>query len=256
MKNYVLTITLILTIVFGIKAQKLSKMAPQVVIVNIGAKNPTFNEKQYPNLKFYYAPNLKPENKGGETTQAAVGMLDGAKFIYEGEPKFLKEIWNNNLDPNAFMLFDKNNYCYAQGEVISDRSIAASICTSKKPLSDPIKACVKKGKTIKPSKKELSIVKKKLGITTRPKDFLVGFQMPELKLSNAAGEEKSFNDIINNKPTLVVFINIPVGIDIEKAYTEKVATGKAMFSAASVAKQAQVLVDLEGEIFEYDARRK
>jgi len=80
--------------------------------------------------------------------------------------------------------------------------------------------------------------------------------MPDLKLSNANLEEKSFDEIINNQPTLVVFVNIPASIDIEKAYTEKVATGKATLAAAYASKSTKILEVLEKDFFEYDARRK
>jgi len=169
MKKILLSTTLAISIVFGVKAQKLSKMAPQVVVVNIGAKNPTFNEKQYPNLKFYYSPNLKPINR--DSTLTLMDAMIDAKYLYEGTPEFLEKIWNKNIiNANSFMLFDKNNYCYTQG------SFNNSKCVNDKSLADNLKSCVKKDKTIKPSKKEFTLVRRRLGLKDNKPDFLVGFK--------------------------------------------------------------------------------
>lgn len=40
-------------------AQNLIKMAPQVIVVNLGPKNPHFDESIFPHLHFYYTPGIK-----------------------------------------------------------------------------------------------------------------------------------------------------------------------------------------------------
>ena len=249
MKNTLILLAVFFSTIFSVNGQKLSKMAPQIVVINIGAKNPTFNEKQYPNISFYYTPNLKPQSKNNETKAAAVSMTNGMKLVYEGTPDFLKTIWNDNLDKNSFMLFDKNGFCYTQGyRLLSQHDdIAARMCVNKKPLAESIKACVKKEKVVKPSKKEMKMKKS---------DFLVGHKMPAIKLNKAEGTEIAFADVLNGKPTLVVFVNIPENIDIQKAKTESKATMKSMFSASAGSSLTSVFVELEAQFFDYDARDK
>ena len=58
---------------FTVFAQ-ISKLAPKVVVIGIGEKNATLDENQYPNLKFYYTPEL--QNIGDETFSGKPASLN------------------------------------------------------------------------------------------------------------------------------------------------------------------------------------
>ncbi|MCK4921448.1 MAG: hypothetical protein KAS71_10410 [Bacteroidales bacterium] len=254
MKRFVSVFVLVTVMFLGVNAQKLSKMAPKVVVIGIGEKNPTLNEAQFPNLNFYYTPDLVPATETGEGKSAVVSMSDGAKLTYNGSPEFLKTLWNDKDMDKAFMLFDKNGVCYTQGyDILRQNSdIGARGCVDKKPLSDHIKSCVKSEKVAKPGKKEMVLKKS---------DFLVGYKLPEFDLVGTDGESISIANVLNGEPTLVVFFNLPSNIDIQAAKESgKGKTGKAfaksMLSGAAGGNIEKLYIELEAQVFEYDAREK
>ncbi|MFC0876650.1 hypothetical protein ACE01N_08645 [Saccharicrinis sp. FJH2] len=242
-----------LSLVLSVNAQKLSKMPPKVVLIGIGAKNPTFNEAQYPHLKIYYTPELTPVKNATETQNAAASLSGAVKFTYDGQPEFLKNIWNDKNIDEAFMLFDKNGLCVAQGyDVDKQGDIASRLCTDKKPLADHIKDCVKKGKTGKAEKKEMKLKKS---------DFMVGYSFPEFNLSDTDGNSTTISEVLNGEPTLVIFFNIPDNMDLNAAKESgEGKSGKAflksMVSGAAGAGKSGVFLALESQVYDYDAREK
>ena len=254
MKTVLSIFIVALTITYGVNAQNISKMAPKVVVIGIGEKNPTLNEGQFPNLSFYYTPELVPVNDEGETESAILTMTDLADIEYSGSPEFIKTIWNEKNMNKGFMLFDKEGVCYTQGYDILKQggSIGARLCVDKSALSDHLKAVVTKEKLAKPSSKEISFKKS---------DFLVGHKLPEFMVVAIDGKEISILELTKGEPTLIVFFNLPANIDINEAKESgEGKTGKAwaksMISGSSGASVSSLFIDLESQFFEYDAREK
>lgn len=253
MTRFIHVCVIALSFLTVVNAQKLSKMPPNVVLIGIGEKNQTFNENLYPNLKIYYTPDLKPVNSASETGSAVNSLVDVAKFTYEGTPDFIKTLWNEKEIDKAFMMFDKNGLCVSQGyNILKQNDIGSRFCTDKKPLSEHVKNTVKKDKTGKAAKKEMKLKKS---------DFMIGFSFPDFELTDAAGKTAKIADILGGKATLVVFFNIPSNIDTQVAKESgKGKSGKAflkgMVSGAAGAGLSSVFIELESQIFEYDAREK
>ena len=235
----------IVTLVFNLNFvnAQIHKYAPDVVLIGIGEKNATFNESRYPDLKFYYTPELTIKTPGNRMNNAVV----------EGEPEFIQTIWNNKNFKNGFMLFDKNGVCAAMGyDIMRQKDIGARGCADKKSLNDHLKTYVKKGKTMKKSTKEMKLKKS---------NFFVGYEMPEFKVKNANGEAFSITSITKSgKPTLVIFFHIPANLDLNagKKGDYSKSTGKSFFKAmikgAKGAKNQRLFPELESEFFQYDAR--
>ena len=251
MKKVVLILVAVFT--FVVTYGQIKKYPPKVVIIGIGEKNPTFNEKQYPDLKFYYTPQLVPQNENiSETAAAAASLSDGVKILYKGQPEFLSNLWNNVISNNFFMLFDSKSQCYTLGYDLlrQNNDIGNRLCIDKKTLNDHVKDVVKKGKVIKPNKKEIIVQKKKFNKT------MVGNELPDFNVVDIDGNSISINSVINNEPTLLVFFNLPKNIDVNKAKTEKKATMKSMFSAASGSSISSLFINLESQVFNNNIREK
>lgn len=236
----------------GVFAQ-ISKMAPKVVLIGIGEKNPTLDESKYPNLEFYYTPGLKSNATASATTKSALSIAGVAKETFSGEPKFIETIWNEKQMQKGFMLFDKNGLCVTQGYEITRQGgdIGRRLCADKDKLQDHLKDYVKKEKEGKKSKKDMKMKKS---------DFMIGHNMPEFNVVTPSGEEKPINDIIKGQPTLVVFFQLASDVDIEegKKSDQSDKSGKELFAAATQAAAGadltQVFVELESQFFNYDAR--
>ena len=237
---------------FTVFAQ-IGKLAPKVVVLGIGEKNPTINESQYPNLKFYYTPELISNTSADATTKAALSMSDDAKETFSGEPEFVATLWNDKNMKEAFMLFDKNGVCVTQGyRLLSQKSdIGAKLCVDKEALQNHLKTYVKKGKEGKVSKKEMKLKKS---------DFMIGYKMPEFNVTNPSGEEVSFSSIVEGQATLIIFFQLSSDIDIAegKEADQSNKSGKQFFAAmaqgAAGSSSTRIFKELESQFFNYDAR--
>lgn len=253
MKKYTIVFLLSIVPFLGVNAQKLSKMAPRVVVIGIGEKNQSVDESRFPNLNFYYSPNLKAQSSGSEASNSLKTLSKTVKVNYSGDPEFLETIWNDKEINEGFMLFDKNGVCFTQGYDINRQGdMAARLCINKKSLLENIKDCVKKEKEAKSSKKEMKFSKS---------DFMIGHKLPDFSLLTPEGKSSSVKDILNGEPCLVLFFNIPSNIDTQKAKESgKNKTGKAfarsLLSGAAGASVTSLFENLESQFFEYDAREK
>lgn len=238
---------------FSVFAQ-ISKLAPKVVVLGIGEKNPTLDETQYPNLKFYYTPDLKSKAEVGATKKALISMSDGAKETFTGKPEFLAKLWNGKNMKEAFMLFDKNGVCVTQGYHILQQNddIGARLCVDKKPLKNSLKTYVKKRKEGKASKKEMKLKKS---------NFMIGHKMPEFNVVSPKGEEVSFSSIVKGQPTLVIFFQLSKDIDIAEAKKSDQSKKSAksfmstMIKGAAGSSLTGLFDNLESQFFNYDIRK-
>lgn len=239
---------------FTVFAQ-VSKLAPNVVVIGVGEKNPTLDESTYPNLKFYYTPGLISNADDNATTKVHISITNGPQEKFSGKPEFLATLWNDKNLKESFMLFDKNGVCVTQGYRLLSQGgdIGAKMCIDKDPLRNHLKTYVKKGKEGKESSKEMKMKKS---------NYLIGHKMPEFNVSTPSGEEVSFNSIVKGQATLVVFFQLPSDIDIEegKKADQSDKSGKALFSTMIQASEGANLTglfdNLESQFFNYDTRKK
>ena len=210
MKKIALLVSILL-FAFNAGAQNITKMAPQIIIVNLGKKNPTFDESIYPHLKFFYTPGIKAvitdENQINKN------------FSVSGQPEFLVKAFNkHHIKQNGFTLFDKNGICYAEGDDFFEKTdIGEASCSNGKTLAENLKNIVKKGKTAKVSQSPIPWDKgnKHLKVGLNHTDivksqFLTGHPFPDdVKVQNSDGKEVVLEEVIKGKPTMVVFMYIP-----------------------------------------------
>jgi len=232
-------------------AQKLEKVAPKIIIVGLGEKNPYFDELLFPHLYFYYTPALKIDYGQAKTVSldtVAVLNLDykPKNLVYSGEPKYI-EVFSRKDDPlQLFLLFDKNGYCYTYGYKLDKDDMGARKCENGEFLLDNLVKVVKKGKAVKKSKKSFVLEKTK---------SLVGNKLDNFPIQNQKGDKFELQSVMGKKGSLVVFFNLPSTIDIRPLSKEnrKLMSKKEIQLAnerqAIAERSTDILRELEKQFF-------
>lgn len=249
-KNLLIIGLLILaTSVFAKKTE-----VPEVVLIGIGAANQSFNEAQYPHLKFYYTPELEYKKQKGDGSKGASILASVADEMLIGDPKFLSDVNGYHDLIKSYFLFDNSGVCYTQGYDITRRnSLMQATGPDDKSLEDAFKETIKKGKVQKLNKKEMKMKKS---------EYMIGYKMPGFKVTDSKGKEIAIQTITESgKPVLIVFFYLESNIDIQEAKKSgKDKTGGqllgAMKSGAVGSKLTGFCENMESEFFGYDAREK
>lgn len=238
------------TTLFAIKPVEV----PEIILIGIGAKNPTFNEAQYPHLKFYYTPELAYQQQTGDGSKGAAVLGSLVDEILVGSPEFITKVNSAHDILKCFFVFDKSGVCYTQGYDITRKGdFMKAGCIDDKTLADAFKETIKKEKVAKPSKKEMKLKKN---------DFMVGHKMPHSKVLDASGNEVGTETITESgKPVLVLFFNLASDIDIQAAKQSGEgksggAYAKDMMSGVKGAGITSFCENIESQFFNYDAREK
>ncbi|NPA35908.1 MAG: hypothetical protein GXO47_03560 [Chlorobi bacterium] len=250
------------------------KYKPDVVVLFLGEKNPTFDESKYPDLKFYYLPEIKmvPSRETKEKKTIA-GKIIKATFgstpdnIPTGQPEEIIKLGVNEKD--AF-LFDKNGTFTGSawgGFDIAERGIneqAFLTCGKRKTVTtdgkyyeyskfeDLAKNYIKKGKT---NNKKINNGKPKKNSNPDHYKYLYGKKWPDFKVKDASGKEYSFNEIVSGKPlTLVYVVHLNKDTDLNAAYESgKDKTGKEyvndVWSSLAGGSQIYTLALIESQVF-------
>ena len=269
-------ITLLLSalLIFGLAFGQVKKYPPKVIIIGVGEKNPTFNEAQFPHIKFYYTPELIPANeKINEAEGAMASLMDGATILHKGKPEFVRNYWNLICSNKTFLLFDKESRCYTIGPDLLHRGddINQAVCSNDKPLGDNVKAIIKKEKTVKQNKKPIDLeqpddIYDDVSVSFKNyykkfKKTMVGNKLPDFEVVDVEGNATTINTVINNEPTLILFFNLPKNLDVNKFkdLSKEKNVGKfatSILSGNAGVSLSQVFLEIESQIFKYDAREK
>jgi len=118
MKALKIFVSFIVLLIFSQTALAQDTYDINVIMIGIGGKNATFDESKYPDLSFYYTPNLVSKAELGETAKSALSLFgDGAREIFEGKPDILAKWWDDKDLRNYALLFDKNGVGTWQGRL-------------------------------------------------------------------------------------------------------------------------------------------
>lgn len=246
----------------GTSLEAKAKWDLDVVMVGIGAKNPTFDEGRFPDLQIVYTPGLVSQAQTGGTGKAALALLgSGVQEIFKGSPKILEEWWDKTDLRNHAILFDKNGVGSWEGNLGSGGAgdetshFLGSIGYGKdRSLEKMMRVICRKGKTTK--------LKAKKEFKPKKDDPVLDRKMPDFDVVTVADETKPIRSLIENgRPTLVVFFQISPDADLQEAKESgKGKSGKqfmkAMVRGAAGSVWEQIFVSLEREIFSFDAREK
>ncbi len=222
------TIAILLTalLITGVSFGQM-KYKPKVEVVVLGPKNPTFDESRFPDLHFYYLPDIKLSKNGGIYGKASknknknawssalgMGATSHAEVSqnYTGEPAILVE--KPIISGTAF-IFDKNGR--ANAELIGTRDIYFNNKTQfmvdfskmkrsweSETFSSLMKSLVKKGETMKPPKKYKT-------------SHLLGKKIYAFQVQDASGKKYDIQNLTKGNPaTLMYFIYINPEYDFNK----------------------------------------
>lgn len=169
-----------------------TKLAPQFIIVNLGPKNATFDEVQFPDMTIVYTPGITID-KREEGCEAS------------GKPELLVKWINGKSGWGRGMLFDKNGIGVFEGWLIrfQENLFGTPNIDRQTDLRAVLKKYVKEGQTgSEISGKQLDVDKL---------DEIMGMKMPDFEVVTAGGQKKMIRTMIaaNAYPTMVVFYSIP-----------------------------------------------
>ncbi len=234
------------------------KYQPKVVVVVLGPHNPTMNESDFPDLNFYYTPNLvfkksgasKNVNKNAWSSALGLGRTAVAEAYdsYTGEPDVIVQ---KKIHSGTVYLLDKNAVIAGKKKNATDffsRNPMLIVTDFKKlqrkpvfeKFDDLLKSLVKKGETVQKGKSKFEDV---------------GTDFYNFKVSDVNGAEHDMSSLIDgNQATLVFFVYINPEYDFQKARESgKGKKGKTYMNqvAQSVAaeKQMKPLYAMEETVF-------
>ncbi len=203
------------------------KYKPKVIVVVLGAKNPTFDESKFPDLHFYYTPELKLSKNGGiygkasknkkkNAWSSALGMgatsHAEATQNYTGEPAVLVE---KHVGSGTAYIFDKNGRVNAEtfnGKredfnnktkfMVDFNKMKRSWKTES--FGDLMKLLVKKGETMKPPKKFKT-------------SHLLGKEVYAFEVEDKDGNKADIQSITKGNPaTLLLFLYVSPKYDFNQ----------------------------------------
>ena len=283
MKTVSIFLMTLLMAVAGASFGQVAKYQPKVIILFLGEKNPTFDESKYPDLSFYYTPELElvksEKAKSQSSGKKAFGSLTGfssqssaeANDEYTGTPA---EIINLAIGARDVYLFDKKGVFSGKlwgtfgddDRKLDDWSFLLSgkkktVVTGGAPydtkkLGDFAKDFVKKGKTT--GKVKNAKVKKGKQPTLHN---MYGEKWPDFKVQDASGKEVDFSEITSGNPlTMVCTLYLEKDYDMNKAKESgEGKSGKEYMNSIAEAlatdKAVSGLSNLESQIFKYRVER-
>ena len=239
----------------------------KVVVVMLGAKNPTFDESKFPDLKFYYTPGLKLEDNGGiygkksknkkkNAWSSALGVgaasHDEAVNKFSGTPE---ELVKAEAGSGYAYVFDKNGVI--AGKLFSGKQqyfnkntkFMVSFNKMKRSWESEtfdglMKDLVKKGNTVKPAKKP-----------KKHDRYEPGYDIPGAEIADKDGNKVNLKELTKSDPaTLVYFAYVNPEYDLN-AGKESGAGKKGKDYSNDVAmtiaaeKQISPLYELESGIY-------
>ncbi len=219
MKSLKLFLMFFLFISFEILSQTTYDM--NVIMIGIGGKNPTFDESKFPNLQFYYTPEMISQAEVGDEAKAAVALLGGStREVFAGKPEILEE-WYDELDlRNYALLFDKNGVGTWQGKLdLEDHMIEDSEGQGEEEsLEDTFEFLFDDGEEMEfDDGKEFDY---------EDDDCIIETKMPDFEVVAVDGSKKSIKSLVENgKTTMVVFFQISKDMDLNAAEEVKEEEG-------------------------------
>jgi hypothetical protein len=208
------------------KMPKKHKSAPdETIIVIVGKPNPTFNESQYPHLRFYYLPDVSfiVDDKA-KTKVKLSGFSQETTATYYGEPEFIvrfgskRHIASDNavygivVDKNGVVAYQRafSNSLAAHNDNSDEMnwtilSVARKGIGQKGPLEDYLKDYVEKGKEMKLDKDKSYTPGQEPTYKGWEDGDIEGLELPDFKMVKSDGTAVSIKEVIAGKPSFIVF---------------------------------------------------
>ncbi len=279
MKTVSIFLMTMMMAVAGASFGQVAKYQPKVIILFLGEKNPTFDESKYPDLSFYYTPEIElvksEKAKSQSSAKKAFGSLTGysrqswaesgdeytgtpaeiinlaigAKDVYLFDKKgvFSGRLWgtfrdnDRKLDDWAFLLSAKRKTIVTKDKYYETKT-----------LREFSKDFVKKGKTAG------KVKNKKVKKGEKPTlHNMYGQKWPDFKVQDASGKEVDFSEITSGNPlTMVCTLYLEKDYDMIKGKESgEGKTGKEFINSVAEVMAADRAIsglsNLESQIFHF-----
>jgi len=251
------SIVLMLVLLFSTNLLAQSKYDINVVMIGIGEKNPTWDEKVFPNLSFYYTPELVSQAEVGETAKSALAMVGGStREVFEGKPELLAKWWDDRDLRNYALVFDKNGVGVWQGKIKVGYDIVEDSegKGEESNLEDVFEFLIEDGKVMEfDDGKEFDF---------EDVDCIIETKIPDFEVVALDGSKISFQSLTKGeKPTMVVFFQISKDVNINAAEENKNNENVGEYFGAVAQSMAgktwhELMQDLEYYIFENEVEVK
>jgi hypothetical protein len=256
MKKVLLSSLLIVVIgISSVFAQ--AKNVPQVKLIGIGAKNPTYDETILKEFQFYYTPGMVSQVQGGKAVKGALAAFGGttAKAVYKGEPKLLEEFWDKKELRFHSLLYDKNGVACWEGTIDPVKDVLDTKGFDDMTLKEALKQYVEKQKTVeKEAEGEIKIYD--ANSMRRGKYYnypLAERKMPDFTTTDITGKEVSIKNITETgSPVLLIFFELPADIDCKAAQESKKATLGQMFQSSGGGSVSQKIEKIHNQLYGKD----
>jgi hypothetical protein len=225
----------------------------QVVMLGIGAKNPTFDEARFPHLQVVYTPKLVSQAKVGENTRAALTAMAGdeTREIFKGKPTLLETWWDEMDLRNHAVLVDTKGTGAWQGWIDRrDAILESASAGDRTALGTTLAEILEDGKVIQASGKAFD---------PEDSDGAIGASFPDWPVSTADGQQTTMHALMSGKPTLVVVFQIQSIGDLQAAKKSQKDESFGSFMGnmmrgAAADSVTQTFERLEGQLYQYDTR--
>lgn len=233
-------------------AQKLHKIAPKIIVIGLGEKNPFFDESQYPDLNFFYTPTLNIDYGSDKNTVSDTILRTNLNYklkdiTFSGTPDYILAISKKDNPIHHFLLFDRNGICYTYGFELSEKGdLAEQKCENKLSLAENLQKLVKKKKLAKKVRKPFTLEKPK---------SIIGNRLENFPIQNLNGDALELNSLLGQTACMLVFFNLPADVDIRpiskenKKLLERKEVQQAKDRVEIGEKSTKILSDLEEQFF-------
>jgi hypothetical protein len=201
----------------------------KTVVIFLGPKNPTFDETKFPDIKFYYTPDLalkdnggiygkksKSKNKNAWSSALGMGATSHSEAVNEftGAPEALTLA---GIGSGYSFIFDKNGVIKAKaiGRTIDYNKNTKFMVSFNKmkrsweseTLDAIMKDLVKKGNTTKPGK-----------ASKKPEHkFAIGYGINSAVVEDKDGNKTDITDLAKGDPaTMITFLYLSPEYDLTK----------------------------------------
>ena len=220
----VLFLAAMLVVSTSLQAQRKAKKykhAPEEVIVLVAGKvNSTFDETQFPPLKFYYLTELDLGHK--KTMQKKLRN----SYLFKGTPEFLAR-WGSQwglahksrlatllLDNNGVVTYQRSFSKSLGEESDMGSDLRGNIIVTpgerpkKKPLEGYLKNHVTKGKLAKVDAKKSYTEGQEPDFKGWDKGNIEGMELPNFDVEDASGKNFSIKDLTSGKASFIIFMGM------------------------------------------------
>lgn len=219
----------------------------ETIIVLIGNPNPTFDESQFPNLRFYYMPDITIKQTTEE--QRVMGVPRSTTVTtYSGSPDFIAR-WGSkrHLAGDDFVYLILVDI---DGTVAYQRQYNASLVGSddynwnlltvprvrpdKETLEEYMRTHIRRERTARVNRRKSYTEGEEPDFRGWDDGDIEGMSLPGFMVQTSDGSEQNIKDIINGKPSIIVFSKL----DPERNYASSDEAAEKLKSGEVESRQA------------------